>query len=105
MNRKIKQRVRAEVTFKRGGTKSPCEARLPAAVRDHLGGKVGDKLVFDEGCERAVTEAALKGRYFVVRLERPTLAVSPAPLEEPKTTRIETLAEAVTRKLSEVPAS
>jgi bifunctional DNA-binding transcriptional regulator/antitoxin component of YhaV-PrlF toxin-antitoxin module len=43
---------------------------VPAPVRDRLGAKPGDTLVFEEGCERSVMLASLRGTYFVVRVER-----------------------------------
>lgn len=76
-----KRRLKATATLrarKGGGSR----ARVPAAVRDALGAKPGDQVIFEEGSPQAVDLAALKGRYFVVTLNR---AEEPAqaPIEAP----------------------
>lgn len=64
------ERVYAEAIVRKDKTEGSKRAGVPGEVNDRLGARVGDKLVFEEGCDGAVTRAALKGRYFVVRLER-----------------------------------
>lgn len=79
-------------------------ANVPALVRNHLGARVGDTLVFEEGCEASVQRAALRGRYFVVRAERaPEQAErQPEAMEmQADTPAVESFAEAVRRKLNE----
>lgn len=104
---KINQRIRAIANVLRSGARAPQRAIVPAAVRDHLGSNVGDKLVFEEGCDRAVTLAALNGPYFVVTLERVgVLASLPLRLKimhDNARCQIEPLADAVKRKMNEVP--
>jgi bifunctional DNA-binding transcriptional regulator/antitoxin component of YhaV-PrlF toxin-antitoxin module len=82
-------------------------ARVPSVVRDKLGARVGDKLVFEEGTTITAERAALRGTYFIVRLEPECTAVLredavTAP-EQPHgetvdAPYIESLAEAVRRK-------
>ncbi|HEX8177887.1 MAG TPA: hypothetical protein VF543_22550 [Pyrinomonadaceae bacterium] len=83
-------------------------ARVPGDVRAALRAKVGDQLIFEEGCMSAV-ENALKRKgdrkYFVVYLEPAPPSVeqpSKAPVAEAGeslTPQIETLEESVRRKL------
>jgi bifunctional DNA-binding transcriptional regulator/antitoxin component of YhaV-PrlF toxin-antitoxin module len=67
---KPKQRISAEAEFFSDGHAGGFRARVPASVRDKLGARPGDTIIFEEGCEAAVTRAALLGPYFVVRLKR-----------------------------------
>lgn len=97
-----RQRVYAEATFKREGANQAPLARVPNGVRARFAAQHGDKLIFEEGCEAAVQRAALRGPYFVVRLER-----APQPVEAqavaqtgPAAPATESLAEAVRRKLA-----
>jgi bifunctional DNA-binding transcriptional regulator/antitoxin component of YhaV-PrlF toxin-antitoxin module len=78
-------------------------AMVPAEVRDGLGARPGDKIVFEAGSERAVFLAALKGDYFVVTIERrkdePALHEQQIKSEN-SSASVESLAETVKRKLS-----
>lgn len=93
--------IKAEAQFvddRGGGTR----ARVPAVVRDRLGARLGDKIIFEEGCDAAVQRAALRGAYFVIRLERSECAVgeavAPYPAPAAGAPDLESLADAVARK-------
>ena len=78
-------------------------ARVPPTVRDLLGARPGDTLVFQEGCDRSVMLAALRGKYFVVSVERAEEqsegAVTAEALVEESLS--ESFIESVERKLEE----
>lgn len=61
-----RSRVETILRKERGAT---IRARIPALVRQQLGAGEGDRIIFERGCERVVTIAALKGPYFIVRME------------------------------------
>lgn len=91
--------IKVKSTFVSDGPGNGYRARVPVEVRERLGARVGDELVFEEGCEQAVMRAALLGPYFVVRLERAApaqVAVSTAASQP-----LESLAEAVRKKQEE----
>ena len=96
--------IKAVSTFVADRTPGRINARVPVAVRQLLGARAGDGLVWEEGCEAAVTRAALKGPYFVVRLEPGASAPSPCPTPTPAEsmerfgTALESMADAVRRK-------
>lgn len=101
MPRKPRVQVKAPIRLDKGSAR----ARVPTPVREALGGGVGDSLVFEEGCDEAVQRAALRGPYFVVRVER---AASAAPEEPParaaeptlsRTPELEPFADAVRKKM------
>jgi hypothetical protein len=102
----IGKRIRASVIFirdKRRG-QDTIRARVPSIVKNRFGAHEGDTLVFEEGCAAAVQEAALKGTYFIVRLERAidssALALpGPANKQTQSPDSLPPLAEIVRRKL------
>jgi hypothetical protein len=71
-----RNRISANTTYSRRTGEATVRAYVPMAITHHLGAREGDKLIFEEGCEDAVWKAALKGEYFIVRIER---AEQPAP--------------------------
>lgn len=101
-----KGRVKAETTFKKEGANLVPQARVPNLVREHLGARHGDRLLFVEGSIRAVEEAAMRGSYFVVRLERAVVAAEAeegaaeeVPLSAGAVAVRESLEEAVRKRL------
>jgi hypothetical protein len=95
------KRVRAEARVRRSESKgSSAYASVPAEVRDCLGAKVGDSLVFEQGSTWAAERAAAQGPYFIVTVKR-------APAEESAareavaapTAPLPSLAEDVRRRL------
>jgi bifunctional DNA-binding transcriptional regulator/antitoxin component of YhaV-PrlF toxin-antitoxin module len=82
-------------------------ARVPASVRDKLGARPGDILIFEEGTTQTAERAALRGVYFVVRME-PGVSLAAEPPAAPVTApagsgespdaQLESLAAAVARK-------
>lgn len=77
----MKNRIREEAPVRKDGDNLKGRASVPVAIGDALGARIGDRLVFEEGCETAVQRALLRGglKYFVVYLER---APEPAVSEE-----------------------
>lgn len=70
-------------------------ALVPAAVRDHLGAKEGDALIFETGCLHNAERAALEG-YVIVKLKRAAPVQISIDVSEP-----ESLIVAVERKRKE----
>jgi bifunctional DNA-binding transcriptional regulator/antitoxin component of YhaV-PrlF toxin-antitoxin module len=71
-----KPRVKAKAVVRRDrhrSDSSACSAvrcAVPAEVRAALNLQLGDYLIWEEGCDAAVQDAMLRGKYFVVRVER-----------------------------------
>jgi bifunctional DNA-binding transcriptional regulator/antitoxin component of YhaV-PrlF toxin-antitoxin module len=73
------QRLKAESIFIKDKDKSGARGSIPSAVRDFLGAKIGDKLIFEEGSDASIQRAIFRNksaRYVVVSLE-------PAATEQP----------------------
>lgn len=80
----MKERLRAEAQVHKDGHGETGRAKVPSVISQALGAKVGDRLIFDEGCEAAVQRALMRTgsrKYFVVYLEtEPAPAISPETL-------------------------
>src|ERR1041384_8288173 len=101
-----RERLRVEVVYQKEGAPNAPLARVPNVVSQKFGATFGDRLVWMEGCERAVQLAALKGDYEVVPLERAKSVEAQAePSAEAETTIASdpacSLAADVERKLAE----
>jgi bifunctional DNA-binding transcriptional regulator/antitoxin component of YhaV-PrlF toxin-antitoxin module len=71
-------------------------ARVPAEVRDSLGAKLGDTLLFEEGCEETHARAALRGKYFIVRVAKVEAIKAEEAVPD---AQLEPLSEAVRKKV------
>lgn len=92
-----KSRVRAQARYRKKSN-GAVVAEVPTIVRDALGGRADDSLIFEEGCERTVTRASLLGPYFVVRLE-PAAVPLPAAAEA-QAAPPESFSDAVRKKMA-----
>lgn len=101
------KRVCAETSFRgrKDKTNPRLEAGVPAAVRDYLGAREGDVLVFELGNTFVAERAAVRGPYFVVTLRREnTTAAVAAPQsgeEEVIAVVVESLEETINRLRNE----
>jgi bifunctional DNA-binding transcriptional regulator/antitoxin component of YhaV-PrlF toxin-antitoxin module len=97
-----KIRAESELLADKQGTNGT-RARVPAEVRDRFGARLGDKFIFEEGCEQARVRAALKGTYFIVTVERAATLPEASPVEHVEGSApdapVESFADVVRKKL------
>ena len=94
--------IQAEAILKKEGSCAAPVGRVPNIVREDLGGREGDKLIFERGSTWAAERAAARGTYYIVRLERaPSAAVTATEQTEAadEETHLEPFATAVERRL------
>jgi bifunctional DNA-binding transcriptional regulator/antitoxin component of YhaV-PrlF toxin-antitoxin module len=99
-------RAEARLHGRKGEGNNRVEGKIPAAVRDHLGAREGDTLVFELGNTHVADRAAVPGPYFVVTLRRaaptaaePSREAQPAP--DPRPPLTESLEETIRRLRNE----
>jgi bifunctional DNA-binding transcriptional regulator/antitoxin component of YhaV-PrlF toxin-antitoxin module len=77
---------------------------VPKAIRDYLGGRKGDELVYEEGTAWSEDDARKVGRYVILRLGKKAVAKAEASQETTErapAVQLEPLAEAVRKKRDE----
>lgn len=97
-----RQGVRVKKVLKKGSGKTGTKVLLPARVRDGLGARFGDTVVYEEGSVWAAEAAAARGKYFILSVERapnPPAAPAAEAGQPARTPPGDSFEEAVRRKL------